>query len=196
MPRVHSATHTAADLLELIQSQFQELRQAESLEMQIHEMVVAKRHKLDSLMTEFLSAAANTLQMAPKASLPQTVVSAPQSTVAAPAPEPKPVAPVEDLPLAHVPSPGSPRDLLQQGPYPAAATARPAVGNAKVANSPGLSLPSASANPANGTATYPSAANPNAANPSAANPSAQQVLDSLNRLMSGLKEISHNTRPV
>ena len=110
--------NTIAVTLERIQGLMAELRQTESLAAQIHEMVVMKRHRLDSLMSEYVELAQGG----------EIVVEAP--FVAAPV--------VEDLPMSSHGSYGAPKDLLQ---------GRPA-------------------------------------------PSAQHVLDSLNRLMVGIKDIS------
>ena len=113
--------NTLAGTLERIQALMSELRQTESLAAQIHEMVVMKRHRLDSLMSEYVEMAGGV--EAPVVEVPKPVFAAPV---------------VEDLPMSSHGNYGAPKDLLQ---------GRPA-------------------------------------------PSAQHVLDSLNRLMVGIKDIS------
>ncbi len=120
--------NTLAVTLERIQALMSELRQTESLAAQIHEMVVMKRHRLDSLMSEYVELAGGK----EVAVAPPVVEEVKKPVVAAPAPV------VEDLPMSSHGNYGAPKDLLQ---------GRPA-------------------------------------------PSAQHVLDSLNRLMVGIKDIS------
>lgn len=146
--------NTLAVTLERIQSLMSELRQTESLAAQIHEMVVMKRHRLDSLMSEYVEMAAvpevavappvvEEVKMqvfaAPVAAAPLAaapIVAAP--LVAAPIVAAPSAPAVEDLPMSSHGNYGAPKDLLQ---------GRQA-------------------------------------------PSAQHVLDSLNRLMVGIKDIS------
>ena len=109
--------HTLAETLEMIRTQFSELRQTESLEFQVHEMVLVKRHRLEALMADYVECASATSAVADK----------PPELVAE--------LVVEEMALAPLPAMDAPKDLLQ-------ATDKP---------------------------------------------SAQFVLDSLNRLMSGLK---------
>ena len=109
--------HTLAETLEMIRTQFSELRQTESLEFQVHEMVLVKRHRLEALMSDYVECASATSAVADK----------PPELVAE--------LVVEEMALAPLPAMDAPKDLLQ-------ATDKP---------------------------------------------SAQFVLDSLNRLMSGLK---------
>ncbi len=118
--------NTLAVTLERIQALMSELRQTESLAAQIHEMVVMKRHRLDSLMSEYVEMAGGK----EIAVAPPVVEEVKKPVVAAPV--------VEDLPMSSHGNYGAPKDLLQ---------GRPA-------------------------------------------PSAQHVLDSLNRLMVGIKDIS------
>ena len=167
-----TAKHTLDETLDMIHTHLTELRQTEALEAQIHDMVVAKRHRLDGLMSEFLRlasepvgvAVAPEVAVAPQAVAPQVVAPqvvapvvvevpdiAPETPLAA-ATLPLTTLPLTNLPLTTLPPIGAPRDLLQTN------------GNGR--------------SPVHGS---------NAAAPT---PSAQQVLDSLNRLMSGLKEIS------
>jgi|LakMenEpi03Aug12_release.lakeMendotaPanAssembly.Ray.scaffolds.fasta_scaffold1126634_2 hypothetical protein len=120
--------NTLAVTLERIQALMSELRQTESLAAQIHEMVVMKRHRLDSLMSEYVEMAGGK----EVAVAPPVVEEVKKPVVAAPVPA------VEDLPMSSHGNYGAPKDLLQ---------GRPA-------------------------------------------PSAQHVLDSLNRLMVGIKDIS------
>ena len=112
--------HTLAETLEMIQTQVSELRQTESLEFQVHEMVLVKRHRLEALMADYVECA----------SAASGVADAPPELVAE--------LVVEEMALAPLPAMDAPQDLLQ-------ATDKP---------------------------------------------SAQFVLDSLNRLMSGLKGAS------
>jgi hypothetical protein len=151
--------NTLAVTLERIQSLMSELRQTESLAAQIHEMVVMKRHRLDSLMSEYVEMAAvpevavappvvEEVKMqvfaAPVAAAPLVaapLVAAPLAAaplVAAPIVAAPSAPAVEDLPMSSHGNYGAPKDLLQ---------GRQA-------------------------------------------PSAQHVLDSLNRLMVGIKDIS------
>lgn len=117
--------NTLAVTLERIQALMSELRQTESLAAQIHEMVVMKRHRLDSLMSEYVEMAEGkeVVEETPVLEVAKPVVAAPV---------------VEDLPMSSHGNYGAPKDLLH---------GRPA-------------------------------------------PSAQHVLDSLNRLMVGIKDIS------
>ncbi len=117
---------TLAVTLEKIQGLMAELRQTEALSSQIHEMVVMKRQRLDSLMSEYVELARG------GEVVEAAVVDVAQPIVAAPV--------AEDLPMSSHGNYGAPKDLLQ---------GRPA-------------------------------------------PSAQHVLDSLNRLMVGIKDISAN----
>ena len=152
-----AAKHTLDETLDMIHTHLTELRQTEALEAQIHDMVVAKRHRLDGLMGDFLRLAAEPVPVAepvPMAAAPGGV--APVVAEAQALPEDSTMSGTI-LPLTTVPAIGAPRDLLQS--------------NGKLRSSGNLST----------------AAPANAALPT---PSAQQVLDSLNRLMSGLKEIS------
>ena len=151
-----TAKHTLDETLDMIHTHLTELRQTEALEAQIHDMVVAKRHRLDGLMGEFLRLAAEPMLVAAAPVVVAPVIIAP--VVVAPvvaevrdAPRDSPV-PLTTLPLTSLPAIGAPRDLLQSD------------GNG---GSPG---PASHSVPPT--------------------PSAQQVLDSLNRLMSGLKDIS------
>ena len=146
-----TAKHTLDETLEMIHTHLTELRQTEALEAQIHDMVVAKRHRLDGLMGEFLRLAAEPVLVAAAPVLVAPVV-AEVRDVPRDSPMPATILPATILPLTTLPAIGAPRDLLQSN------------GNG---GSPGPALHS-------GPPT----------------PSAQQVLDSLNRLMSGLKDIS------
>ncbi len=156
-----TAKHTLDETLDMIQTHLTELRQTEALEAQIHDMVVAKRHRLDGLMGEFLRLAAEPVAVAVSPVLAAPVLAAPvlAAPVVAEVPEipqatptPGTILPLTTLPLTTLPAIGAPRDLLQSN--------------------------------GNGVSHGP------ASNPAPPTPSAQQVLDSLNRLMSGLKEIS------
>ena len=117
--------NTLAVTLERIQALMSELRQTESLAAQIHEMVVMKRHRLDSLMSEYVEMAGDgeVVVLTPVVEVTKPVVAAPV---------------VDDLPMSSHGNYGAPKDLLQGRPVP----------------------------------------------------SAQHVLDSLNRLMVGIKDIS------
>ncbi len=117
--------NTLAVTLERIQALMSELRQTESLAAQIHEMVVMKRHRLDSLMSEYVEMAGDgeVVVLTPVVEVAKPVVAAPV---------------VDDLPMSSHGNYGAPKDLLQGRPVP----------------------------------------------------SAQHVLDSLNRLMVGIKDIS------
>ncbi len=117
--------NTLAVTLERIQALMSELRQTESLAAQIHEMVVMKRHRLDSLMSEYVEMAGGVevVVLTPVVEVAKPVVAAPV---------------VDDLPMSSHGNYGAPKDLLQGRPVP----------------------------------------------------SAQHVLDSLNRLMVGIKDIS------
>ena len=141
-----TAKHTLDETLDMIHTHLTELRQTEALEAQIHDMVVAKRHRLDGLMGEFLRLAAEPMLVAAAPVVVAKVVAEVRD-----APRDSPV-PLTTLPLTSLPAIGAPRDLLQSD------------GNG---GSPG---PASHSVPPT--------------------PSAQQVLDSLNRLMSGLKDIS------
>ena len=146
-----TAKHTLDETLDMIHTHLTELRQTEALEAQIHDMVVAKRHRLDGLMGEFLRLAAEPMLVAAAPVVIAPVVVAPVVAEVRDAPRDSPV-PLTTLPLTSLPAIGAPRDLLQSD------------GNG---GSPG---PASHSVPPT--------------------PSAQQVLDSLNRLMSGLKDIS------
>ncbi len=117
--------NTLAVTLERIQALMSELRQTESLAAQIHEMVVMKRHRLDSLMSDYVEMAGGG-----EVVVATPIVEVSKPVVAAPV--------VDDLPMSSHGNYGAPKDLLQGRPVP----------------------------------------------------SAQHVLDSLNRLMVGIKDIS------
>ena len=119
--------HTLAETLEMIRTQFSELRQTESLEFQVHEMVLVKRHRLEALMADYVECASAASAVADAPPVPGDAV-----------PELVAELVVEEMALAPLPAMDAPKDLLQ-------ATDKP---------------------------------------------SAQFVLDSLNRLMSGLKGAS------
>jgi hypothetical protein len=122
-------TQILAETLEKIQTLFTELRQTEALAMQVHEMVVMKRNRLDRLMQDYL-------QQATPGEV--SAVAAPMVAPKAPAIEPPKPAPIPDMAMTPHGNYGAPRDLLQGQPTP----------------------------------------------------SAQHVLESLNRLMTGIKDIS------
>lgn len=121
--------NTLAETLEMIQTQLSELRQTESLEFQVHEMVLVKRHRLGALMAGFVEIAGGAFADEGEPLIPEILL---------------PELAVEEMSLAPLPAMDAPKDLLRVAP----------------------------------TASTP------------ATPSAQHVLDSLNRLMSGIKGIS------
>ncbi len=175
--------HTLDETLETIRTQMAELRQTEALEAQIHDMVMAKRNRLDGLMAEFLSLAGEnamaesrlaavevrTVLATPDAIAPQSVALAQQLHAQQLHAQPSPTQPERVTPAASSPVPPP----LPLPTLPPTTLPLPAL--------PLTTLPTAGA-PRDLLQT-----NGNGAVPT---PSAQQVLDSLNRLMSGLKEIS------
>jgi hypothetical protein len=177
--------HSPAETLELIKAQLAELRQTEALEAQIHEMVVSKRHRLDVLMTQFLE-----MQALPPAPLAAPLAAVPGIPVpVAPVPvAPVPVAPVPVAPVEpFVPAETVvPRPELTEAPEEPMKLTHLGTGGAPT----DLLAARAPVGPRPGAQSAQSA--PSA--PPA--PSAQQVLDSLNRLMAGLKEISAKQGPV
>ena len=100
--------HTLATSLERIQALRAELRQTEALETQVHEMVLLKRQRLDTLLTEFVELA--------NLGAP---VEAPVAAIVE-EPAPVPAANAKDLPLSSHGSYGAPKDLLQGRPAPSA----------------------------------------------------------------------------
>lgn len=146
--------------LDRIQATLSELRQTEALEAQVHEMVVMKRHRLDALMTEFIELSA---EGAPAISQVLASLDAP-----APAPTPAP-APV----VAAIPEP---------------VVAKAAVSQAAVAPPPPVERPRPAAEDMQLTAhgTYGAPRDLLKDRPT---PTAQHVLDSLNRLMTGIKDM-------
>jgi hypothetical protein len=174
-------------LADLIRNQLSEIRQTEALESQVHEMVVAKRQKLVALVEQFLTSTTVPIVMAPP-----PLQQAPSITIgtAHQASRPKPaVAPVavED-PFAEqdwgappeIPAKALPAIIAAPAtqPMPAPAT-QPMPAPAGVAIAHTVPAPLAE------TMSFEEIDGP-----LPPNPSAQQVMDSLNRLMSGLKEIS------
>lgn len=161
-------------LADLIRNQLSEIRQTEALESQVHEMVVAKRQKLVALVEQFLTSTTVPIVMA--AQPPQQ---APSITIgtAHPASRPKPAVAVAS-PASQVEDPFADQDW---GAPP---------------ESPTKILPPIAAPPSVALAHTVAAPLAEAMSfeeidaPLPPNPSAQQVMDSLNRLMSGLKEIS------
>ncbi len=142
-----------AEWTELIEIQMKELREAEKLEAQIREMLVAKRERLMQLW---------------KLAAPAAAPPRPEAESFAPAAEAAPLPPFEASPppAAALPerpygSPGAPRDLLAESGAPAA-NAIPSTGVREL-----LKRQAAA---------------------SAKAPSAQQVFQSLNRLVGGVKD--------
>ncbi|WP_031500081.1 hypothetical protein [Bryobacter aggregatus] len=160
------AKNTLGAALDLIQTQMTELRQTEALEAQIHEMVVGKRHRLDVLMGEFLALAAGMAEGGERVPM-----ASPPSVPSRDGTSPTGAVPVNVAP--------TPPPVISAQPPRAEHDSRPL---------PLTTLPPGGAPKdllhANGNR------NGNAASSATPPPSAQQVLDSLNRLMSGLKEIS------
>lgn len=148
-------------LADLIRNQLSEIRQTEALESQVHEMVVTKRQKLVALVEQFLTATAAAVVPLPVAPVP--VLPAPVSQV------PEITIGTAHQALRPVPVPVS---------IPVAATPPPIV------EAPAPILQSIAPPLAESISLREVDA------PLPPNPSAQQVMDSLNRLMSGLKEIS------
>lgn len=101
--------NTLAETLEMIQTQLSELRQTESLEFQVHEMVLVKRHRLDALMADFVELATAAL----------TVVGA-SSSLDEVLPEVVAEFQVEEMTLAPLPAMDAPKDLFQAAPTPSA----------------------------------------------------------------------------
>ena len=130
--------NTLAESLEIIQTQLAELRQTESLEFQVHEMVLVKRYRLDALMADYVALARTAFTNAEEPIIPEILL---------------PEVAMEEMSMAPLAAMDAPRDLLRVPPTPLTP----------------LTL---------STLSTPST------------PSAQQVLDSLNRLMSGMKGIS------
>jgi hypothetical protein len=133
--------YALAETLDHIQAVFTELRQAEALEAQIHEMVVMKRHRLDALMTEYLEHAVQvaeaqaTLPVSTPPSAPAPVAATPEPAAPPPLPAPAPASqpvsaaksavpvsptPPEEMPLSPHGLYGAPRDLLKGQPAPSA----------------------------------------------------------------------------
>ena len=122
-----TAKHTLDETLDMIHTHLTELRQTEALEAQIHDMVVAKRHRLDGLMSEFLRlaaepAAAGQAVVEPAVVEPVAVVLAPVAVapvvaevrdIARDIPLAAATPPLTSLPLTTLPPIGAPRDLLQ-----------------------------------------------------------------------------------
>lgn len=165
-------------LADLIRNQLSEIRQTEALESQVHEMVVAKRQKLVALVEQFLTSTTVPIVMAPP-----PVQQAPSITIgtAHQASRPKPVS--APVPLADPFAASFTEPEWVPGPPPnlSAPVAEP------LPPAPIAAPPQAHTVPAP-MAEAMSFEEIDA--PLPPNPSAQQVMDSLNRLMSGLKEIS------
>ncbi len=101
--------NTLAETLEMIQTQLSELRQAESLEFQVHEMVLVKRHRLDALMADFVELATAALTVVGESSSPEVIL-----------PAVLPEFEVEQMALAPLPAMDAPKDLFQPAPTPSA----------------------------------------------------------------------------
>jgi hypothetical protein len=169
-------------LADLIRNQLSEIRQTEALESQVHEMVVAKRQKLVALVEQFLTSTSVPIAVLPPP--PQ----APSITIgtAHQASRPKPSAaagPVLD-PFAEPEQSAAVEPVTQFAAAPSVAAPLAA---APFVAAPLVHAPIAHPVPAP-LAEAMSFEEIDA--PLPPNPSAQQVMDSLNRLMSGLKEIS------
>ena len=98
-----------AETVKMIQAQLSELRQSESLEFQLHEMVLVKRHRLDALMADFVELASAALTVVGESTASEVFVA---EQVA------KPV--VEEMKLAALPAMDAPKDLFQAAPTPTA----------------------------------------------------------------------------
>lgn len=172
-------------LADMIRNQLSEIRQTEALESQVHDMVVAKRQKLVALVEQFITSTAVPVAIA--APLPQ----APSITIgtAHPASRPKPASAAPPLldPFAepeHIAAPAVAEMVANIAHTPSAqvSLAHTLLTHTPVAHTP---LAHAVAAPLAEAMTFEEIDAP-----LPPNPSAQQVMDSLNRLMSGLKEIS------
>lgn len=100
--------NTLAETLKIIETQLSELRQTESLESQVHEMTLAKRHRLDALMTDFVELANAALTVVGESIAREVVV---EQIV-------EPV--VEEMKLAALPALVAPEDLFSVAPTPTA----------------------------------------------------------------------------
>jgi hypothetical protein len=164
--------YSSTETLELIQAQLAELRQTEALEAQIHEMVVSKRHRLQQLMTQFLELQREEVQLE-RVEVRGAPIAAPSVAASAPVSSNPSTVPSEPLRMTQLGTGGGPADLLAGVQPPVVAHE----GIEALAGARGRG-PAATGGGAVGAA-----------------PSAQQVLDSLNRLMAGLKEISAKQGP-
>ena len=162
-----AANHTMDETLDRIHTQLTELRQTEALEAQIHDMVMSKRHRLDGLMGEFLRLAVEEAAVTPVASAAPIAV----APAAVPVPVTGAVRVIDAVPVAPV--------------APVVSELKPAV-----TEEPPTALPLAALPPLSGPRDLLQANGNGGQHAALPTPSAQQVLDSLNRLMSGLKEIS------
>ena len=162
-----AANHTMDETLDRIHTQLTELRQTEALEAQIHDMVMSKRHRLDGLMGEFLRLAGEEAAVTPVAAAAPIAV----APAAVPVPVTGAARAIDAVPVAPV--------------VPVVSEVKPAV-----LEEPSTALPLATLPPLNGPRDLLQANGNGGQHAALPTPSAQQVLDSLNRLMSGLKEIS------
>jgi hypothetical protein len=153
-----------AEWTELIEIQMKELREAERLEAQIREMVAAKRERLMQLWTKAMER--------PKVEATPVVAKIEAAAEAAPVtlPATMPVAMPAIVPERPFGSPGAPRDLLAESGAPLARS----VGAGGVSEI--LKKQAASRK-----GEVPKA-------PEEKVPSAQQVFQSLNRLVGGIKD--------
>lgn len=166
-------------LADLIRNQLSEIRQTEALESQVHEMVVTKRQKLVALMEQFLTATAvpavSLVEVVQAPVIQAPVIQVPEITIGTahqalrPVPVPIVAAPVP-VAAAPVPIVAAPVPIVA-APVPIVETAAPIAHTVAAPLAESISFEEVDA-------------------PLPPNPSAQQVMDSLNRLMSGLKEIS------